>query len=67
MTDTEGPRHLFTPAEAERQLGIPASTVRSWFRRKRLWHFGIDEHGRPMFDRDDLVRLRAESDRMRSA
>lgn len=52
-----GVRHLFTAAEAERVLGIPAGTIRSWFSRKHIWHFGIDPRGRPMFDRDDLLRM----------
>ena len=55
MTDV---RHLFTASEAEQILGIPAGTTRAWFHRKRIYHYGLDERGRPMFDRDDLVRLR---------
>ena len=51
-------RHLFTAAEAARVLGIPAGTVRAWAARQRLWSFGLDERGRPMYDRRDLVRLR---------
>lgn len=51
-------RHLFTAAEAETQLGIAAGTVRSWFSRKRIYSFGLDNRGRPMFDRDDLIRMR---------
>lgn len=50
-------RHLYTAAEAQRTFGIPAGTVRAWFHRKRIYHYGIDERGRPMFDRDDLLRL----------
>lgn len=50
-------RHLFTAAEAETVLGIPAATIRSWARRQRLWSAGIDERGYPMYDRDDLRRL----------
>lgn len=56
--DDDRVRHLFTAAEAEKQLGIPAGTIRVWFNRKRIWHYGLDERGNPMFDRDDLVRLR---------
>lgn len=51
-------RHLFTAAEAEAVLGIPAGTVRQWARREKVWSFGLDEFDRPMYDRDDLVRLR---------
>lgn len=55
---SEPVRHLFTATEAERVLGIPAATVRSWARRKQVWPFGLDAAGAPMYDRDDLVRLR---------
>lgn len=55
------PRHLFTAAEAEKVLGIPAGTIRSWFSRKHIWHYGIDKRGRPMFDRDDLLRMAIRS------
>lgn len=55
---TERVRHLFTAVEAEQWLNIPAGTVRQWASRKRIWSFGLDERGRPMYDRDDLVRLR---------
>lgn len=53
-----GVRHLFTAAEAERALRIKAATVRSWARRRVIWSYGISETGAPMYDRDDLVRLR---------
>ena len=56
---TTGVRHLYTAAEAQKTLGIPAGTVRAWAARKRLWSFGLDERDRPMYDRDDLLRLRA--------
>jgi hypothetical protein len=39
-------------------LGIPAGTVRAWAARQKLWSFGLDEQGRPMYDRDHLVALR---------
>lgn len=51
-------RHLFTAAEAEVWLGIPASTVRAWASRKKVFSFGLDEQERPMYDRDHLVALR---------
>lgn len=51
-------RHLFTATEAQAWLGIPASTVRCWARREQIWSFGLDEKNRPMYDRDDLIRLR---------
>lgn len=58
MTDDGSPRHLFTAAEAEATFGIPAATIRSWAARHRLYAYGIDEHGHPMYDRRDLIALR---------
>lgn len=49
--------HLFTAAEAETTLGICAATVRSWVRRKRITAYGLDERGRPMYKRSDLLTL----------
>ena len=48
----------YTAAEAERHLGIPASTVRSWARRRRIVSRGIDEAGSPLYAVDDLRKLR---------
>lgn len=55
--DDDGVRHLFTPAEAERLFKIPASTVRNWHARRRIYPYGLDSRGRPLFDRVDLLRL----------
>jgi DNA-binding transcriptional MerR regulator len=52
------PRHLFTAAEAARRLGINPARIRVWAFRKLLYAYGIDERGRPMYDRDDLIALR---------
>lgn len=49
---------MFSAAEAERVLRIPAATVRSWARREQIHPYGLDDRDRPMYDRDDLVRLR---------
>jgi len=49
---------LYTAADAERELGIPAGTVRAWAARGRLWSFGLDRYGRPMYRARDLLRLR---------
>lgn len=51
-------RHLYTATEAQRVLGIKATTVRSWARRNLLYSFGLDQRNRPMYDRDHLVALR---------
>lgn len=56
-----GVRHLFGAAEAERILGIPAATIRSWARRRRIYPYGLDERGRPLFDRDDLLAMRGRT------
>jgi hypothetical protein len=52
------PRQLFTAAEAARRLGINPVRIRVWAHRKLLFAFGIDERGRPMYDRDHLIALR---------
>ena len=60
------PARLLSAADAERVLGIPASTVRSWWRRRartQLWDYGRDARNHPLFDELDLVALR---DRTRS-
>lgn len=51
-------RHLFTASEAARILGIPAGSIRAWRSCGRLPVWGFNEHGQPMYDRDDLVILR---------
>lgn len=57
--DEEAPtvRHLFTAAEAERALASRAGTIRVWHHRGQLHAAGLDGRGRPMFDRDHLLRL----------
>jgi hypothetical protein len=49
---------LYTAADAQRELGIPAGTVRSWASREWLYSFGLDRVGRPMYRGQDLIRLR---------
>jgi len=51
-------RHLFTAAQAARLFAIPAGSIRAWKAKKVLWHQGLDEHGNPMYDKDDLLALR---------
>lgn len=51
-------RHTMTAAEAARRLGIPAGSIRAWASSKKLWSYEKDEHGRPLYDRDDLIALR---------
>lgn len=52
---------LLSARDAEKVLGIPASTVRTWFQRKArtgLWDYGRDQRGHPMFREADLIALR---------
>lgn len=51
-------RHLYTASEAARMLGIPAGSIRAWASSKKLWAMGLDERGRPMYDREHLIALR---------
>lgn len=47
--------------EAQKLLGIPASTVRTWHQRKdrtRLYPVEFDRRGKPRFREADLLRLR---------
>lgn len=50
---------LYTAADAERELGIPAGTVRAWASRERIHSFGLSLDGRPMYRARDLLRLRS--------
>ena len=60
MTDEDYGR-LLSAAEAERLLGIRASTVRTWSQRRHrtgLWSAGLDRYGRPLFYEADLLALK---------
>jgi hypothetical protein len=53
---------LLTAADAEKVLGIPAATVRNWYRhraRTGLLPDGLDRWGKPLFRAEDLKNLRA--------
>lgn len=52
---------LLSARDAEKLLGIPASTVRSWAARRRatgLYPAGTDHRGHPLYRKSDLERLR---------
>lgn len=52
---------LLSAADAEKVHGIPAATVRSWYRRRRttgLYDYGRDQRNHPMFRERDLLALR---------
>lgn len=44
--------------QAQQYLGIPANTVYQWAYRRRLHSCDHDERGRPLYDVDDLMRLK---------
>lgn len=57
---TAAGRHL-SAIEAQKLLGIPASTIRTWHQRKdrtRLYPVEFDRQGKPRFREADLLRLR---------
>lgn len=64
MTEPDDPRpygRLLSPAEAQRHLGIPASTVRTWHHRRHwtgLYPAALDRHHRPLFHEADLLALK---------
>lgn len=58
MPDRDHPLQLFTAAEAARRFHIPPGSIRAWKAKGQLHHWGIDDHGHPMYDRDDLIALR---------
>lgn len=56
----DGLGRLLSAAEAQRLLGINASTVRTWHQRcstSGLYSAGLDGSGRPLFYEADLVAL----------
>lgn len=48
------PRDLYTAADAERVLGIPAGLVRKWALRRKLYPMGLSADSRPMYDKEHL-------------
>lgn len=52
---------LLSARDAEKLLGIPRATIRSWDRRRRatgLKPAGLDDRSVPLYRAIDLVRLR---------
>jgi transposase len=59
--NTELYGRLLSAAEAERVLGISASTVRTWHARNAttgLYSAGLDSSGRPLFYEADLIAMK---------
>ena len=55
------PSRLLSARDAEKVLGIPASTIRNWHHRRArtgLESAGKDRRGNPMFHEQDLKDLR---------
>ena len=60
MTEPDHGR-LLSPAEAEKFLGIKASTVRTWHQRRQrtgLFAMGQDRRGNPLFYEADLLAMK---------
>lgn len=45
--------------QAEELYGIPAATVRSWARRRRLFARALDGAGQPLYATAEILRLRS--------
>lgn len=57
--DLDAPaQRLLGAADAERELGIRAGTVRQWAHRGLLHPRGLDARDRPLYGVGDLIRLR---------
>lgn len=63
MTDEETALYgrRLSAQDAQRELGIPAGTVRSWYHRRSftgLWDIGRDNRNHPLFYEADLLALK---------
>lgn len=56
--DEDRPRHLYSAAEAARLFRIPPGSIRAWRAQEKLYEYGLDERGRRLYDKDDLIALR---------
>lgn len=55
------PHRLLSARDAEKVLGIPASTIRTWYARREtngLYEYGRDNRNAPLFRATDLTALR---------
>lgn len=50
-------RRTITAAEAQRTLGIPAATVRSWARRRQIFAVSIGRDGQKWYRLDQVLTL----------
>lgn len=57
------PLDLYTAAEAARRFGIPPGSIRAWKTLGKLWDRGRDDRGRLLYERDDLIALRDNTQR----
>lgn len=58
MTPPPDDRRTITAAEAQRSLGIPAGTIRSWASRQRIFAVSIGPDGQRWYRLDQVVALR---------
>lgn len=49
---------LLSATDAEHTLGIPASTVRTWAERQKIYSGGLSTQGHPVYWEVDLMALR---------
>lgn len=62
MSDETQPpldRRVITAAEAHREFGIPASTIRSWAHRSRILAVSIGRDGQRWYRLADILALRS--------
>lgn len=56
-------RRTMTAPEAERELGVPASSIRGWASLQKLFAVGIDQRGRKLYRVSDVLALREATGR----
>lgn len=61
FTTTEAPpdRRVITTREAEESLGIPASSIRAWASRERIYAVSIDANGERWYRLAEVLELAA--------
>lgn len=59
-------RRVITAPEAQRELGIPASSIRAWASQERLFPVSIDQRGRRWYRLADVLALRQTTNRRAS-
>ena len=57
MSQLQNERRVITAPEAQRELGVPAATVRSWAHRGKLYAVGIGESRERWYKLSDVLAL----------